>query len=238
MCTWLIELFSNINDRIMNLIFSFSKWLKWTSISITFIFDMIFLSIFVMIFVVLFWFFIWTFIISIDTLNNAINVECRWIWFNSICTYECNVSFWFIVYLFFNICFHRIFRDICIAEFYWETKIDFNETSNIFKILIFHEFKCNYFTTKISRIRQNLFISKNDKNRLISMHKYICSHMSNFFHELFVYYRYVNIFSKSFFQQMNVIKKQIETTLTNNFSRNAFANQKSLKKKFVNIIST
>lgn len=53
--------------------------------------------------------------------------------------------------------------------------------------------------------------------------------MSNVIHELSAYYRYVNIFSKPFLQQMNVIEEQIETALMGDFSRNALAEQKERK---------
>ena len=139
--------------------------------------------------------------------------------------------------MFFNTCFQHIFRETYIAEFYWEAETDFSETSNISRILAFHESRCNYFTAKISRIRQDLPIFENDKDRLISAHKYICSHISNSFYELFAYYRYVNIFFESFFRQVNVIEEQIGTALTDNFSRNVLAEQRSLEEKFASFIS-
>ena len=61
--------------------------------------------------------------------------------------------------------------------------------------------------------------------------------MSNFSHNLSAYYRYVNIFFESLLRQVNVIEKQIETALTDNFSRNVFAEQRSLEEKSANFIS-
>ena len=237
-CTWVTGLLLGIKDRIIGLALSFPRWLKWIPALIAVTAAVVFLSIFVMILALLFWFLIWTFTLSMGTLDNATNVICHWVWLSPICSYGCSVSPWVIVYLFFNTCSQHISRENYIAEPYWEAGTDFSETSNIPRILAFHESRCNYFTAKIPRIRQDLPISEDDKDRLISVHNYICSHMSNSSHELPAYYRHVNIFSESLLRQVNVIEEQIGTALTDNFSRNALAEQRSLEERSASFIST
>ena len=234
--TWL--LCEKVLSRINAIARFFLQTLIWISLLLSIVADIIFILILMMIFAFLVWTAVWALSTSIIATNHVAKTVCRWFWISLICSYDCDISSWLVLYMFFITCSHHTSRSSHVVKPYWGKEIDFiSEMNNISRSLSVHETSCNYYSEKIPQIRHDLAISEDVKDILALTQDVICSYIRNISSDLLFYYRHVNIFSKSLLHQVSVTQTHIQSALSNRFSQNLLVEQKMINEKVPSIMS-
>lgn len=180
----------------------------------------------------------WAWRAFISAIDYSISNLCYWPWLKPFCSYACDTSPWFALYLLSGTCSHHMSRSNLGVEPHWETGVDFGTMGNIPRILSDHETRCSFYSAKLPLILDGLAIPEVSKNNLRSTQNEICSHLGNFSSMLPSYYRHANVFSESLLYHVKVTRTHIQSALTNGSSHNMLVEQKWVSDELSNFMTT
>jgi len=216
----------------------FPRSLKWVPALVSGFIVTAFVWLLLVAFSMLTWPIFWAWRAFTSAIDHSISNLCYWPWLKPFCSYTCDTSPWFVLYLLSSTCSHHMSRSKLGVKSHWETEVDFGNMGNIPRILSAHETRCSFYSAKLPLILNGLAIPENNKNNLLSTQDEICTYLGNFSSLLPSYYRHANIFSESLLYHVNVTRTHIQSALANGSSHNMLVEQKWVSNELSNFMTT